>query len=102
MIKFIKKLFKKKVQAKVIPLYEQPSFENVENFLNSPDINEVTESRSTSYFKEASSILDSNPVLEDSEQLEAMQSFISKNDEEKENIDINIIPEEETVLFRRS
>ena len=102
MWKFIKNLFKsKKIQAKVIPLYPEEEFSNIENFLNnSVDLNVKTssDSRSTLFFKEASGILNSKENLtENTPEMLSLQSFISEYDEEKENSDTNMIPEEEIV-----
>lgn len=103
MWKFIKSLFKKKVQAKVIPLYtEQEEFGNIENFLdNSANLNikTVSDSKSTLFFKEASGILNNKENLtEDTPEVLALQSFITEHDEERENSDTTMIVEEEEIL----
>lgn len=86
MIKFLKNLFKRKVKIEekdVSLLQKEEEFENINNFSNdSADLNikTVTDSRSTIFFKEASSILE-----EDKEEIPNLNHFIGKNDEKREN-----------------
>lgn len=105
MWKFIKSLFKKKkVQAKVVPLYpeQEEEFSNVEDFLNNSadlSIKTVSDSKSTLFFKEASGILNNKENLtEDTPEVLALQSFITEHDEERENSDTTMIAEEEEIL----
>lgn len=82
------------------PVKNEEEFENLNAFMNGSadlNINSVTDSRSTLFFKEASNILEDKEINENSEEVIAMQSFISSSDEnhtEEEQINI----EEENIL----
>ena len=74
MLNFFRNLFKKKSS--------EEDFENIKEYLNdSENLNykNVHDSRSTAFFKEASSILDTNKNEEN--KISEIQDFMGKNDE---------------------
>lgn len=79
-MKLFKKIFGKR-QKKVVSLQED-EFENVTAFLNSNEVNKVTDSRSTAFFKEASDILkEDGPNYERDQEVEAIRDFESQNED---------------------
>lgn len=78
MLNFFRNLFKRKRASK-------EDFENIKEYLNdSENLNykNVNDSRSTAFFKEASSILDTDKNEES--KISEIQDFMSKNDEHHE------------------
>lgn len=91
------------VGKKPVPSQKEEEFENVDNFLNGSsdlNINTQTESRSTIYFKESADILQPDNSLEESKNIDSLQSVFTENEEVNENSEIAMIPEEEAVLFK--
>lgn len=98
MINLFKKLFKR--QKNDLSLSNKIEYNNVKSFLDgSANLNLTTplESRSTSYFKSVSDVFEKSNSEE--ENLEALQSYIAKNDENHSDSELTMIPEEETALF---
>jgi len=83
---FLKRLFKKKTVSlpEVAKIASEEEFDNINNFLADIDKKVATDSRSTVFFKEASNILSDQPLLEESQEILEMQSFISEGDQIEE------------------
>lgn len=74
----------------------EEKFENLNAFMNGSadlNINSITDSKSTLFFKAASDILENKEVNEDSKEVLELQSFISSTDENHTEEEIETIQE---------
>lgn len=97
MWRILKKLFGFKPKKKP-SLKNEEEFENLNEYMNGSadlNINSVTDSKSTLFFKAASDVLDNKEASENEEGINALQSFILSNDEDHLE---EIIVEEEKIL----
>lgn len=81
------------------PVKNEEEFENVNAFVNGLgdlNINNVTDSKSTLFFKAASDILENKEVNENSQEVLELQSFISSSDEN--HIEEKIETTQESIL----
>ena len=97
MWRILKKLFGFKPKKKP-SLKNEEEFENLNEYMNGSadlNINSVIDSKSTLFFKAASDVLDNKEASGNEEKINALQSFISSNDEDHLE---EIIVEEEKIL----